>query len=306
MQPSVIETSDLAVAEKLWRERMPSETIFDLWEVRIAFHQQFQRPFRLLYSADPADRIFLPLSWIEEQQAWCCFPGEAWQGMTWLEQNRPMFGGLDRTALRALAGADLHLRYLLPPRDNTGNLPVDETGYLFHPAHHQYRIEGWWDSFSRKRSKMLRSKMELLASRGLEFSHDEDDSFNRMLDMNLERFSSDSYFHDTRFREGFRAMLHALKTRGKLRSTSLYLEGKLAALDIGVIFNNRYTLLAGATNANFPGVAKLINLHHLEYACQERIDEVDFLCGDSGCSWKPLFHLTPRPLYLLDTTFRGQ
>ena len=301
MQPSVIETTDLAVAEKLWRERVPCETIFDLWEVRIAFHRQFQRPFKLLYSADQVDRLFLPLSWVEERNAWCCFPGETWQGMTWLEQNRPMFGGLDQNRLRAVVGAELHLRYLLPPQDTTENLPVDETGYLFHPADHQYRIAGWWESFSHKRGKLLRREMEQLAGHGLAFNHDDGDAFNRMVAMNLERFGSDSYFHDLRFREGFRAMLQVLNQKGKLRSTALYLDGRLAALDIGVLYNGRYTLLAGATSPTFPGVAKLINLHHLEYACQERIDEVDFLCGDSGCSWKPLFHLTPRPLYLLAT-----
>lgn len=305
MQPSVVETTDLTVAEKLWRERVPCESIFDLWEVRVAFHQQFQRPFRLLYSANPADRLFLPLSWVEEQQAWCCFPGETWQGMTWLEQNRPMLGGLERTELRTLVGAELHLRYLLPRQDNTDSLPTDETGYLFHPAHYQYRIEGWWDSFSRKRAKQIRREMERLACQGLELRHDEEGTFNRMVAMNRERFGNDSYFHEIRFREGFRAMLQALAIKGRLRSTSLYLDGRLAALDIGVLFNGRYTLLAGATSGEFPGVAKLINLHHLEYACCQRIDEVDFLCGDSGCSWKPLFHLTPRPLYLLDTRHAG-
>lgn len=301
MRPSAVETSDLAVAERLWQERVPCETIFDLWEVRAAFHHQFRRPFKLWYSADPAEGLFLPLSRVEERNVWCWFPGETWQGMTWLEQNRPMFGGLDRNGLRALVGAELHLRYLLPPLDTTENLPVDETGYLFHPADHQYRIEGWWRSFSHKRGKLIRREMERLASRGLEFSHDEDDSFNRMVAMNLERFGSDSYFHDPRFREGFRAMLQVLERTTRVRSTALYLDGRLAALDIGALFNGRYTLLAGATNANFPGAAKLINLHHLEYACRERLEEVDFLCGDSGCSWKPLFHLTPRPLYLLTT-----
>lgn len=301
MSPCVIETTDLSVAEKLWQERIPRETVFDLWEVRISFHRQFQRPFKLLYSADPADELFLSISWVEEQQAWCCFPGETWQGMTCLEQNRPLFGGLDRTALRVLVGAELHLRYLLPPQDHAAGLSIDETGYLFHPSDHQYRIEGWWDSFSHKRGKLLRREIERLASRGLAFRYDEHDSFDRMVAMNLERFGSDSYFHDNRFREGFRTMLQSLEKEGRLRSTSLYLDGRLAALDIGVIFNGHYTLLAGATSNEFPGVAKLINLHHLEYASQERLDKVDFLCGDAGCSWKPLFHLTPRPLYLLDT-----
>jgi CelD/BcsL family acetyltransferase involved in cellulose biosynthesis len=42
-------------------------------------------------------------------------------------------------------------------------------------------------------------------------------------------------------------------------------------------------------------VAKLINFHHLEIACRERFDSVDFLCGDFG--WKQRFRLVARPLY---------
>jgi hypothetical protein len=35
----------------------------------------------------------------------------------------------------------------------------------------------------------------------------------------------------------------------------------------------------------------------MQWACSERLNQVDFLCGDFN--WKKLFHLTPRPLYLL-------
>jgi hypothetical protein len=68
-------------------------------------------------------------------------------------------------------------------------------------------------------------------------------------------------------------------------------------VDVGALYRGAYTLLAGGTNGNYPGVAKLINFHHLERACRERFEQVDFLCGDFN--WKKLFHLTPRPLYLL-------
>jgi len=53
--------------------------------------------------------------------------------------------------------------------------------------------------------------------------------------------------------------------------------------------------VAGGTGGDFPGVAKLINFHHLEWACRQRLREVDFLCGEFN--WKNRFHLTPRPLY---------
>ena len=76
--------------------------------------------------------------------------------------------------------------------------------------------------------------------------------------------------------------------------------GAIAAVDVGAVWQNAYTVLAGGTNRAFPGVAKLINFHHLEVACHERFESVDFLCGDFG--WKRRFRLVARPLYQITLT----
>jgi hypothetical protein len=299
MPLGVTEITDLAIAESLWRNNIPCETIFDLWEVRMAFHRQFRRPFRLLYAAEASRKLFVALSWVEEKGAWCFFPGETWHGKTWLEQNHPLMGGMDAESFRCYLGADLYLRYLLLPTDSVPSCPVDEIGYLFHPPLYQYRIENWWSSFSHKRAKLLKRELATLEKRGIDIRHDKVGRFDQMVSMNMEQFGTDSFFAEPRFREGFRGMIESLDQMGLIRVTSLYYGGKLAAIDMGSVFNGRYTLLAGGTDPQFPGVAKLINLHHLQWACEQQLDEVDFLCGDF--LWKPLFHLTPRPLYLFSS-----
>jgi hypothetical protein len=68
---------------------------------------------------------------------------------------------------------------------------------------------------------------------------------------------------------------------------------------MGSIYRGVYTVMAGGANSRYRGVAKLINLHHMQWACQQRLQRVDFLCGDFH--WKKQFHLSPRPLYLLSS-----
>jgi hypothetical protein len=51
----------------------------------------------------------------------------------------------------------------------------------------------------------------------------------------------------------------------------------------------------GGTHPGFPGIAKVMNMQHIEFACQHRVSKVDFLCGDF--CWKKLWHLDPQPLY---------
>jgi len=288
--------SDLTEVEKLWRACVPVETVFDLWEVRAAFHACYRRPLRCMEGhGDTGERIFLPLCWVDEMSAWCFFPGETWSNKTWLEQNRLFLGGLSKERLAAELGADFHLRYVTCPLEGACGMPVDETGYLFHPPVYRYDIGQWWSCFTRKRQKKIRG--ELLA-----FQYEVDvrdrvgDRFDLLVEMSLDQFGSRSYFSDPRFRSGFLAMLTALSEMGFLRVTSILIEKRPVAVDFGSVYRGRYTLLAGGADVRFRGVAKLINLRHLEWACEQRLDEVDFLCGDF--SWKPLFHLTPRPLYL--------
>ena len=121
--------------------------------------------------------------------------------------------------------------------------------------------------------------------------------FEHIVQLNINNFGAQSYFYDYRFRKSFRLLMHYLNEKGWLRITTVIINGDIAAVDLGCVYRGVYTLLGGGTNRGYPGVAKLINLHHMQRGCRERFNLIDFLCGDF--SWKKKFHLTERPLYLL-------
>jgi CelD/BcsL family acetyltransferase involved in cellulose biosynthesis len=111
----------------------------------------------------------------------------------------------------------------------------------------------------------------------------------------MQSFGELSYFSDARFRSSYEQLVKWLSDHDFLRITTVLLGGRVAAVDIGTVWGREYTVLAGATDLEFQGVAKVINLHHMQWACRQRLNTLDFLCGDFG--WKKRFHLTPRPLY---------
>jgi CelD/BcsL family acetyltransferase involved in cellulose biosynthesis len=113
--------------------------------------------------------------------------------------------------------------------------------------------------------------------------------------MNLSAFGETSYFYDRRFLNAFVDLIAFLNQNNLLRLTSVTIGGRLAAVDVGALWKSTYTILAGGTNPDFPGIAKLINFHHIEWACRQRLAAVDFLCGNFN--WKSRFRLQPRPLY---------
>jgi CelD/BcsL family acetyltransferase involved in cellulose biosynthesis len=174
-------------------------------------------------------------------------------------------------------------------------ISVDEIGYLFTPSQWGYSAENYWASFAGKSRKRIRREIDALTGLGLEIRRGAIDDVETLLELNQAAFGERSYFADERFRRGFVDLVEWLAGQDALGVTTVLIDGTVAAVDVNAVYRNACTVLAGGTHADFPGVAKLINSIHIDWACRQKYDEVDFLCGDFG--WKQRFHLTPRPLY---------
>ena len=297
-----VETDEFA-CRRLWEEAIPKVLLSDLWEVRDCFHQAYGHASYFVV-AERAGRVvgLLPLSWNGETNQFTYFPGETWAGKTWLEQNRIIVtdGRMLRDMLR-LVPDRYHLRYLQPIDKTIGSdHEVDEVGYLFVPGRYEFEMEKYFSEFSHKTAKRLKKELAEWDNRGVEYRFDEIADLDLLFEMNLSRYGAMSYFSDARFTSSFRRLAALLQRNGWLRMTTVLVSGIPAAVDLGCVYNRSYTLLGGGTAAEFPGIAKLVNVFHMRWACEQRFEDVDFLCGDFN--WKSLFHLTPRPLYVLTNT----
>ena len=298
---------DLEQCKLLWQAALRDDNVFHLWEIRNCFQEAFHRtPFFIV--CEDADGLsgLLPLSRIDETDTFAFFPGETWHGRTWLEQNRIVARSPDVfQALLEAVPADAHIRYVegecVPPSSTKAS--VDEIGYLFLPEQHAFSFQAYLNGFPRKTLKRLHREPNMLREGGVTFRYNSRRDIEQLFRMNLDAFGEDSYFHDERFLHGFERLIAELDRRGSLRVTTVLVAGVIAAVDVGAVWQNAYTVLAGGTNRDFTGVAKLINFHHLEVACHERFDSVDFLCGDFG--WKRRFRLVARPLYQITLAAGG-
>lgn len=291
--------TDLEAVQRLWLKYWPQRCLFDLWPVRACFQVQFNHtPYFIVARQDGQLRGLLALSWIDEAQCYGHFPGEIWHGKTWLEQNKIIAD--DPEICRILLShvpATSRIRYLTLPSYLADDplAGIDEIGYLFYPQQYGGSFQTYRQSFSGKSRKKMRCELNRLTAGGVSYRYDRLADVEHLFRMNLENFSEQSYFSDPRFLRSFEKLAAWLHANGLLRVTTVLIGGRVAAVDIGAVWGSTYTVLAGGTQADFPGVAKLINFHHIEWACQQDLMEVDFLCGDFN--WKNRFHLTPRPLY---------
>lgn len=294
---TLFEIEDIDACQELWRDVIPQDTLFDLWEVRECFwrHHRGHLLFLVAYEHGHICGL-LPLTRTDNDSGWGYFPGETWMQKTWLEQNRLM--ATNQSVYHALLSrcpANTHLRYLCSDDLGNGTLAVDEIDYVFLPEQWSYSYEQYWSSFSSKRRSRLRSEMDGLIGRGVEIRRGLIEDVELLFEMNRACYGDDSYFADGPFYSGFRDLVAWLNQQGFLEVTTVLVEETVAAVDVSAVYNNACTVLAGGTHRGFPGVAKLMNTAHIRWACQHRFSEVDFLSGDF--SWKQRFHLTERPSY---------
>ena len=287
---------------ELWQKLWPQTCFFDLWPVRLIFAESFSRsPYFLVAEQQDRPVGMLALCLLEEQRQFAYYPGEVWQNKTWIEQNRiPAREQWMRDALLESIPASAHLRYLTPesaPVSHASSFVVDEENFRFFPRLHGYSFDRYMQEFSHKSRKNLSREQARLEISGITYRYDNFADIQHLLDLNLAAYGENSYFADARFLQAFVRLFAWLSEKNMLRVTTLLIGGEVAAVDAGAVWNGQYTVLAGGTNGEFPGVAKIINFHHIAWACAENLEIVDFLCGDFG--WKKRFHLQPCPLYKL-------
>ncbi|MBN2706944.1 MAG: GNAT family N-acetyltransferase [Deltaproteobacteria bacterium] len=288
----------------LWQENFPETCFFDLWSTRSAFRDGFQRPSLFIEARYDGRCVgVLPLSWIDEENYFGYFPGETWSGKTWIEQNRiPASSPEVVEALLAAVPGPCRLRYLqddsqLPAND----LAADEINYSLQPRSYQDSSANYLETFNGKSRKKLLREVESLKRLGPDFRVNHFPDLDSMLNLNLAAYRENSYFHDSRFLTSFTNLAETLRRDQALRLVTVMIKDIIAAVDLIAVWRNHWTVLAGGTNPEFPGIAKLINLYHIEEACRRKIAHVDFLCGDFN--WKERFHLAPQQLYKIDRRF---
>ena len=284
-------SSDIDECKSLWKKAIEPKCLFDLWEVRSCFQKHFNRkPYFIVLERDGELHGLLPLSYIEETDSYAYFPGETHKHKTWLEQN--IIFAKDEDVYRELIDSipnNSHIRYLVSVTDE-----VDEIKYFFFPPNYSYNIENYWQEFSGKSRKKLKEEMDSIKSLGIEWRIDDPNDIQKFIEMNIGTFGEYSYYSGEKFRNAFLELIDFLRENNYLRIVTAVVNGEIAAVDMGTIYNGTYTLLAGGTNANYRGIAKVININHMEWACENKMLAVDFLCGDFG--WKERFHLVGVPL----------
>jgi hypothetical protein len=290
--------TDLDECQKLWGTFIRPRRVSDLWEFRLCFQRYFNcKPCFLILEDQEGMAGMAPLSYVAETDMFVFFPGETWKGMTWTERT-PLYLR-DPAFLSELLFScpeRTYLRYMEVPEESLlPDLEVDEIGYVLYPLILDCGVATYHKRFATKKLKGIMKVIRSLTDTDTTFHFNRLQDFDVLVQMSHQNFGANSYLHDYRFRESFRDILNFFQRKGCLRMVSIEINGTVAAIDLGAVYQGTYALFLGGTHPGFPGIAKAMNMHHVQFACNEGLRKIDFLCGDFH--WKKLWHLDPEPLY---------
>lgn len=292
--------TDPYLCEKLWKTFIPARSVSDLWEFRMCFQKYFRNSFRFFVIED-RDTVsgMLPLSHIDHLDMNAFFPAETWNNKTWLERT-PIYAENQDTFYELLSSCPerTYLRYIDSIwGDPQEELETDEIGYVLYPDLLDYDKDNYRRRFSNKKFKCIIKTVKSILEMGGSFHINRTADYDLLVEMSIERYGEESYLRDCRFRNSFRDIINFLLQKGYLRMVSLELDGKTVAVDIGALYRGVYTVFLGGVFSRVPGLPKVMNMYHIDYALNNRVFKLDFLCGDFN--WKKLWHLDQEPLFKL-------
>jgi MFS family permease len=266
---------------RFWDALQPQECLFDLWSVRECFARRFgSEPHFLVAERDGRAVGLLALSRTPNADGFLQYPGETWRGgaLARTEQNsgRESVGRGGASCARAGGdapavprGGDTAVRTAPARRDGLRVLPGT---IRLRRRRRPLDALGADAQADRRRGRTARSRGRGLPPRlprgPRRAVRDEPSVVRRRLVLPRPALSGE-----------LRGSRRDAQCERNASPDGRPRGGRVAAVDIGGVYRNGYTLLAGGTAPEFPGVAKLMNLHHIRRTCAERLRFADFLSG---------------------------
>lgn len=283
---------DLSECEKLWKKFSPNKIIWDSWDVNFSFFNEDFEPYFIVVFDKKKEVGLLPLRFDKVKKEYCYFGGyfpedrEFWFDPSLFKlvfENIPkntFLYDLNETSVNSIIEANPGFK---------DNFKFSDHHYFINLEKFNFDLEGYFKTFSKKHRKNLfydlrkvkgKTKYELIFG-GLE-------NYDRLVELNVERFKGESDFEDKEFSNQFFSFLSYLEKEEMLFMVAILIDGKVEGIEFGCYFNDVYYVLNGGSNRDIENLGKVLIYEHFKKAISLKAKKIDFLTGDSG--WKKLWN----------------
>ncbi len=292
--------TDLSQCQLLWEEFSPNESLFDLWDFRLAFWRGYQyQPYFITLSFQGKVISVLPLWFDKEDKQY------TWFGGSWPDENI-FFSRLPKTIpllLKLIPGKTrLFCIRSQGGVTNQGNfLEMDEEKYILDLKNFS-SLDDFWGTLRKKKRYNLKRDWKRIQALKPEIIINDFSHLETLFKLNINRFKgmvlddSKSTFLPKEKQKTFKEIINLAKDY-QVRMVSIIIKGKIVAVDLVALYKQTYYCLAGGCDVgNYSGLGTFANLQLIKDAIElENIDLIDFLQGN--VNWKASWQLGTRPLF---------
>ncbi len=286
--------TDLSQCQLLWEEFSPNESLFDLWDFRLAFWRGYQyQPYFITLSFQGEIISVLPLWFDKEDNQY------TWFGGSWHDEN-VFFSKSPKTIpllLKLIPGK----ARLFCIRNQESFLETDEEKYLLDLKNFS-SLDDFWGILKKKKRYNLKRDWKRIQALKPEIIVNDFSHLETLFKLNINRFDgmiladNKSTFLSKEKQKTFREVINLAKDY-RVRMISTKINGKIVAVDLVALYKKTYYCLAGGCDvAGHSGLGSFANLQLIKDAIEfENIELIDFLQGD--VNWKASWKLGTRPLF---------
>ena len=275
---------DIGECKKLWNSFDVKKTLFDFWDYRLCFHNKESfEPYFVAWRNQREILGLLPLSFCKETNQYNYFGG-------WFPERNKFFLK-DKTKIAELlkhCPNDTFLEGIDPEEGKYYDFLEDEPTFFLDLSRYNHNFETYFGSFEKKKQKNISSEMKKLPQHKIFYNRFED--FGRLAELNMKQFEEDSKFLNKSIAQGIKRLFHAARTKNCLEMISVEIDGKVEAVDFGILHNKCYSAIIGGTNSQkIPNLGKLMLILDIKNAIAKNADFVDFFATTGN--WKNSWNL---------------
>lgn len=274
---------DIGECGKLWNLFSPSKRLFDVWDFRLCFYDnEDNNPYFIVGYEGKNPIGLIPLQFSKNKSQYSYFGG-------WFPERNSFFlkGKAKLAEFLEQCPEGTFIEGIDTAEGKYYNFLEDECTYYLDLSRYSHSFEKYFSSFDRKRQKNLNRELKNLPKHFI--FHNRMEDFDRLVELNIKQYGEDSKFNNETIKNGIHKMACLANKKGILDMTSLEINGKTEAVDIGIVYGQWYhAIIGGANSRKIPGIGKLMTILDIKNAIAKKTDFVDF-AATSG-HWKEMWN----------------
>lgn len=275
---------------RLWNNFSPNRMLFDNWDFRLCFYNRDDNQPYFIAGKERGKIVgIIPLSFIKSSSQYTYFGG-------WYPERNTFFVG-DKAKLSGLLEQcpyNTLIEGIAPVEKEYCNFIDDEYTYFVDLSKYNADFNQYFNSFNKKKQKNFKRELRNMPKCKVHYNRLKD--FKRLVELNIRQFDEDSIYTNKSLKESIGKMIALANKKGMLQMISVEVNGKVEAVDVGILFGRWYHVITGSSNnQKIPNIGKLITVLDIKNAISKKARFVDFLA--SSGYWKNQWNFEKEMLF---------